>query len=48
MFIGSGEVTFFLRSLAGMFFDHFGAEAGMLGAAAMAFVDCLGENLEEG
>lgn len=26
---------------------HFGAEAGMLGAAAMAFVDCLGENLED-
>jgi glucokinase len=25
---------------------HFGAEAGMLGAAALAFVDCLGESLE--
>lgn len=25
---------------------HFGAEAGMLGAAAMAFVECLGEPLE--
>jgi glucokinase len=35
------------KELAEVIPAHFGAEAGMLGAAAMAFVDCLDEPLED-
>jgi hypothetical protein len=34
------------KELAEVIPAQFGAEAGMLGAAAMAFVDCLDEPLE--